>query len=84
MSAWSATKAKRVYAALPRMGWTLKKTVGSHTESYSEPAGQILPFAFTIAKRWDRPRLQRSGKKPVSVPKILEFAIAVTRDRRVC
>ena len=30
MSAWSATKAKRVYAALLRIGWSLKKQVGSH------------------------------------------------------
>ncbi|MBZ5621322.1 MAG: type II toxin-antitoxin system HicA family toxin [Acidobacteriia bacterium] len=30
MSAWSATKARRVYAALQRIGWTLKKQVGSH------------------------------------------------------
>ncbi len=30
MSAWRATKAKRVYAALQRIGWTLKKQVGSH------------------------------------------------------
>ena len=30
MSYWRATKAKRVYAALMRTGWTLKKQVGSH------------------------------------------------------
>ncbi len=30
MSTWHATKAKRVYAALIRIGWTLKKQVGSH------------------------------------------------------
>jgi predicted RNA binding protein YcfA (HicA-like mRNA interferase family) len=30
MSTWSATKAKRVYAALLRLGWTFKKQVGSH------------------------------------------------------
>lgn len=30
MSTWRATKAKRVYAALVRLGWTLKKQVGSH------------------------------------------------------
>lgn len=32
MSKWPATKAKRVYAALLRMGWTLEKQVGSHRE----------------------------------------------------
>ena len=30
VSVWRATKAKRVYAALIRLGWTLKKQVGSH------------------------------------------------------
>jgi predicted RNA binding protein YcfA (HicA-like mRNA interferase family) len=30
VSLWRATKAKRVYAALLRIGWTLKKQVGSH------------------------------------------------------
>ena len=30
MSTWSAAKARRVYAALQRIGWTLKKQVGSH------------------------------------------------------
>ena len=30
MSTWSSTKARRVYAALLRIGWTFKKQVGSH------------------------------------------------------
>jgi predicted RNA binding protein YcfA (HicA-like mRNA interferase family) len=30
VSIWRAAKAKRVYAALLRLGWTLKKQVGSH------------------------------------------------------
>ncbi|MCC6390691.1 MAG: type II toxin-antitoxin system HicA family toxin [Bryobacterales bacterium] len=30
MSVWRATKAKRVYAALLRLGWIFKKQVGSH------------------------------------------------------
>lgn len=30
MSAWSARKARLVYAALLRIGWILKKQVGSH------------------------------------------------------
>ena len=30
MSVWRATKARRVYAVLLRLGWTLKKQVGSH------------------------------------------------------
>ena len=30
MSVWRATKARRVYAALLRLGWAFKKQVGSH------------------------------------------------------
>jgi predicted RNA binding protein YcfA (HicA-like mRNA interferase family) len=30
VSVWRAAKAKRVYAALLRRGWTLKKQSGSH------------------------------------------------------
>ena len=30
MSAWGATKAKRVLAALHRLGWSVKRQSGSH------------------------------------------------------
>lgn len=30
MTTWSATKARRVLAALLRMGWSIKRTSGSH------------------------------------------------------
>lgn len=30
MSAWPASKAKRVLAALLKVGWTIKRTTGSH------------------------------------------------------
>ena len=31
MSSWGASKAKRVFAALLRIGWVVKRTSGSHT-----------------------------------------------------
>jgi predicted RNA binding protein YcfA (HicA-like mRNA interferase family) len=31
MSSWGAAKAKRVLAALLRIGWSVKRTSGSHT-----------------------------------------------------
>jgi predicted RNA binding protein YcfA (HicA-like mRNA interferase family) len=31
VSAWGATKAKRVFAALLRLGWAVKRQSGSHT-----------------------------------------------------
>ncbi|CAN5328120.1 hypothetical protein BH23GEM2_BH23GEM2_19180 [soil metagenome] len=30
MSKWGAAKAKRVFAALLRIGWTIKRSSGSH------------------------------------------------------
>jgi predicted RNA binding protein YcfA (HicA-like mRNA interferase family) len=30
MSQWSSTRARRVLAALQRIGWTIKRTSGSH------------------------------------------------------
>jgi predicted RNA binding protein YcfA (HicA-like mRNA interferase family) len=31
VSTWGAAKAKRVFAALLRLGWTVKRSSGSHT-----------------------------------------------------
>ncbi|MDZ4797860.1 MAG: type II toxin-antitoxin system HicA family toxin [Bryobacteraceae bacterium] len=45
MSVWSATRAKRVYAALLRLGWTLKKQVGSHRK-LQRPGWQNFTFCF--------------------------------------
>jgi predicted RNA binding protein YcfA (HicA-like mRNA interferase family) len=36
VSVWRATKARRVYAALLRQGWSLKKQVGSHRKLQRE------------------------------------------------
>lgn len=48
MSAWPATKAKRVLAALERIGWKIKrtlKTTGSH-RTLSRPGWPDVIFAF--------------------------------------
>lgn len=45
MSTWSATKARRVYAALLRIGWTLKKQVGSHRKLH-RPGWRNFTFCF--------------------------------------
>jgi predicted RNA binding protein YcfA (HicA-like mRNA interferase family) len=45
VSTWSATKAKRVYAALLRIGWTLKKQVGSHRK-LKRPGWRNFTFCF--------------------------------------
>jgi predicted RNA binding protein YcfA (HicA-like mRNA interferase family) len=45
MNSWRATKAKRLLAALLRIGWTVKRTSGSH-RTLSRPGWPDLVFAF--------------------------------------
>jgi len=45
MSRWPATKAQRVYAALMRTGWTLKRQAGSH-RILQRPGYPDYVFAF--------------------------------------
>jgi predicted RNA binding protein YcfA (HicA-like mRNA interferase family) len=45
VSIWRSTKAKRVYAALLRIGWTLKKQVGSHRK-LQRSGWQNFTFCF--------------------------------------
>lgn len=45
MSAWPATKARRVLAALLRIGWQVKRQAGSHRR-LSRPNWPDYTFAF--------------------------------------
>ena len=45
MSSWRATKAKRVLAALERLGWKKKRRSGSH-RTLSRPGWPDVVFAF--------------------------------------
>ena len=45
MSTWSAAKARRVYAALIRIGWSLKKQAGSHRK-LQRPGWANFTFCF--------------------------------------
>jgi len=45
MSQWSATKARRVLAALLRIGWRIKRTTGSH-KTLERPGWVDVVFAF--------------------------------------
>jgi predicted RNA binding protein YcfA (HicA-like mRNA interferase family) len=45
VSTWRATKARRVYAALLRIGWVLKKQVGSHRK-LQRPGWSNFMFCF--------------------------------------
>ena len=61
MSVWRATKAKRVYAALLRLGWTLKKQVGSHRKS-QRPGWSNFTFCFHDSEEVGPAALSRIGK----------------------
>lgn len=45
MTAWPSSKARRVLAALFRIGWTLKRQSGSH-KTLSRPGSPDFVFAF--------------------------------------
>jgi predicted RNA binding protein YcfA (HicA-like mRNA interferase family) len=45
MSQWSATKARRVLAALLRIGWSVKRETGSHRTLAREGWADVV-FAF--------------------------------------
>jgi predicted RNA binding protein YcfA (HicA-like mRNA interferase family) len=45
MSQWSATKAKRLLAALLRIGWVIKRQSGSH-RTLTRPGWPDVVFAF--------------------------------------
>ncbi len=45
MTSWPSTKARRVLAALLRVGWALKRQSGSH-KTLSRPGWTDVVFAF--------------------------------------
>ena len=70
MTAWRATKARRVLAALLRIGWTIKRETGSHrTLAREGRANYVCAFhdndelgpkmLARIAKHTSRPQLKR-------------------------
>ncbi|HZR46640.1 MAG TPA: type II toxin-antitoxin system HicA family toxin [Candidatus Manganitrophaceae bacterium] len=67
MSQWPTTKAKRLLAALQRVGWTIKRQSGSH-RVLSRPGSPDLIFAFHDGEEIGPRMLARisklSGLKP--------------------
>jgi predicted RNA binding protein YcfA (HicA-like mRNA interferase family) len=62
MSAWSATKAKRVLAALERIGWYVKRQTGSHKVLKREGWDDYV-FAFHDGQEIGTKMLSRIAKK---------------------
>ncbi len=46
MSQWPSTKAKRVLAALLRIGWSIKRDTGSSHKVLTRPGWDSVVFAF--------------------------------------
>jgi predicted RNA binding protein YcfA (HicA-like mRNA interferase family) len=67
MSQWPAAKASRVFAALMRLGWTLKRQTGSH-RTLARPDWPDFVFAFhdsdEIGPRMLARVARRTGLRP--------------------
>ena len=61
MSKWPATKAKRVYASLIRLGWTLEKQVGSHRK-LKRAGWSNFTFCFHDSEEVGPAALSKFGK----------------------
>ncbi len=68
MSRWPATNAKRVFAALLRIGWSIKRQSGSH-RILERPAWSDYVFAFhdddEIGPRMLARIAKKTGLQPV-------------------
>ena len=62
MSTWPSTKARRVYAALVRIGWRLKRQLGSH-RTLAREGWPDLVFAFHDDEELGPRILARVGKQ---------------------
>jgi len=61
LSTWRATKARRVYGALLRLGWTLKKQIGSHRK-LQRPGWLNFTFCFHDSEEVGPAALARISK----------------------
>ena len=67
MSQWPAAKARRVLAALFRIGWTLKRESGSH-RTLSRPDWPDVVFAFHDSEELGPKMLARIAKRTGLTP----------------
>jgi predicted RNA binding protein YcfA (HicA-like mRNA interferase family) len=67
MSRFPATKAKRVLAALVRIGWTIKRQTGSH-RTLSREGWPDIVFAFHDGEEIGSSMLTRIAKKSGLTP----------------
>jgi len=70
MSRWSSAKAKRVLAALVRIGWSIKRESSSH-KTLSRPGWSDVIFAFHDREEIGPKMLARIAKNTGLEPKDL-------------
>ena len=70
MSQWPSTKAKRVLAALLKLGWEIKRQSGSHRTLAREGQPDVV-FAFHDGEELDPRMLARIAKHTGLEPKDL-------------
>ncbi len=67
MNSFPSTKAKQVFAALVRIGWTVKRQTGSHKVLQREGFDDFV-FAFHQGEEIGCRMLQRIAKKTGLIP----------------
>jgi predicted RNA binding protein YcfA (HicA-like mRNA interferase family) len=67
MSQWTSTKARRVLAALLRIGWRIKRQKGSH-RTLSRPGWPDFVFAFHDSEEIGPRMLSRIAKRTGLTP----------------
>jgi len=78
MSSWPATKARRVFAALQRVGWCHDRTVGSHKIMRKDGWPD---YPFHDSEELGPPSLRKSQKRPAFDPRICEAYASLSRSR---
>jgi len=71
MSDWPSTKAKKVLAALLRIGWEVKRQTGSH-RTLSHPENPDFVFAFHDSDELGPKMLARIAKHTGLTPRNLK------------
>ena len=80
MSAWPSTRARRVLAALLRIGWAVKRQSGSH-RTLSRPEWADFVFAFHDDEEIGPRMLARIAKRTGLQPEDLSPALRVRNPR---
>jgi predicted RNA binding protein YcfA (HicA-like mRNA interferase family) len=68
MSSWPSAKARRVFAALKRIGWRHDRTVGSH-KIMKKDGWADYPFSFHDSEELGSAILAKISKKTPSTPR---------------